>query len=100
MGRLDALAETQYGQRKRLVDTAAAHCVVRWQQVPPRMRGTPACNLRVIMVLMEMRDDEINLLPLSVVQKKFQFALGVAPIIEDDKAILLFGHKTAVSDIV
>lgn len=100
MGSFDALAETQYGQRKRLVDTAAAHSVVRWQQVPPRMRGTPSRNIWVIVVLMEMGDDEINLLPFGVVQKKFQFALGVAPIIEDDKAILLFGHKTAVSDIV
>ena len=98
VGRFDTLAEAQHRQGQTLVDAPPPHGVVGGEEVPVGMRGAPAGDVGVEMVLMEMGDNEIHRLPRSGLKQRGKAAAGVLPVVEDHQAVILFGGEAGMVD--
>ena len=98
VGRFDTLAEAQHRQGQTLVDAPPPHGVVGGEEVPVGMRGAPAGDVGVEMVLMEMGDNEIHRLSRSGLKQGGKAAAGVLPVVEDHQAVILFGGEAGMVD--
>ena len=84
VGRGHLFAEAQDGQRQRFVDATATDGVVGGEEVPVGGVGTPLGDVRVVVGLVEMGDDEVDGLAVGVVKLTVQQSVGVEPVVEYD----------------